>query len=130
MAKAINWPLAFREEILDEDNDGLRLALRLGELYFINRYWVPDEIIDVRVNHKKIRKGIIVGDLRQMPLTQLSPEDRQHLKASLRDPQALQEYLSQTYQTPVTSETLVTLITYRNLPLIPDEVEVEDDPHS
>jgi hypothetical protein len=75
MAKAIHWPLAFREEVLREDSEQLRLAVRLGDLYFANRYWVPDEIVDIRVNHKKIRQAVIVGDLRQLPLKTLGAAD-------------------------------------------------------
>ena len=127
MAKAINWPLSFREEVIQEETDSLHLALRLGDLYYQNRYWVEDEVVDIRVNHKVIRKGVIVGDLRQMPLSQFSSEDFALLKSSLKDLSALQNFLSQTFQTEVTPETAVTLVTYRNLPVNPDEVE--DDPH-
>jgi hypothetical protein len=127
MAKAINWPLSFREEVIQEDTDSVHLALRLGDLYYQNRYWVEDEVVDIRVNHKVIRKGVIVGDLRQMPLSQFTSEDFALLKSSLKDLSALQSFLSQTYQTEVTPETAVTLVTYRNLPVNPDEVE--DDPH-
>ena len=30
MAKAINWPAAFRDEVIGEDCSGERIALRLG----------------------------------------------------------------------------------------------------
>jgi len=129
MAKAINWPLSFREEVIQEDTDSVHLALRLGDLYYQNRYWVEDEVVDIRVNHKVIRKGVIVGDLRQKPLQELNQEDFSLLKSSLRNLEALQSFLSQTYQATVTPETPITLVAYRNLPVNPEEVEAEDDPH-
>ena len=64
MAKAINWPTQFRDEVLGEDTDTLRCALRLGTLYYDNQYWVPDAVVDIRVNHLKIRKAKIAGDLK------------------------------------------------------------------
>lgn len=129
MAKAINWPLAFREEVIAEDCGALRVACRLGSLYYDNRYWVPDEIVDIRVNHKKIRKAKVVGDLRQYALKDLPPEDFQRLKSTLKTPEALRQFLSQTYNQPVEADTLITLVTYQNLPVVPEEVEVQDDPH-
>lgn len=129
MAKAINWPLQFREEVIAEDCQQERVAFRLGDLYYQNRYWVPDEVVDIRVNHKKIRRAVVVGDLRQCPIAALTPEDFQRQKSRLRTPQAVIDYLSQTYNQPVDAQTLVTIVTYRNQPVIPDELEVDDDPH-
>ncbi len=129
MAKAINWPLAFRDEILAEDSESLRCALRLGDLYYDNRYWVPDEVVDIRCNHKKIRKATVVGDLRRCPLRELTDEDLSRLKAPLRTHQAVMAFLRETYGQPVEEATLVTLVTYRNHPVVPDEVEEADDPH-
>jgi hypothetical protein len=129
MAKAINWPLLFREEVLAEDSESERLALRLGDLYYHNRYWVPDEEVDIRVNHKKIRKAMITRELRQCPLKDLQVDDLQRLKASLRTLDGLIQFLSQTYNRSVLPSSLVTVVTYRNCPVIPEEVEMDDDPH-
>jgi len=129
MAKAINWPLTFRDEVIQEDPESLHLALRLGDLYYQNRYWVEDEVVDIRVNHKVIRKGVIVGDLKQKSLQELSSEDFALLKSSLKNLEAVQNFLGQTYQAAVTPDTRVTLVAYRNLPVNPDEIEAEDDPH-
>ncbi len=129
MAKAINWPLVFREEVIAEDCDALRVACRLGSLYYENRYWVPDEIVDIRVNHKKIRKAKVVGDLRQCALKELTAEDFQRLKSTLKTPEALGRFLSETYAQPVDADTLITLVTYQNLPVVPEEIEAPDDPH-
>lgn len=129
MAKAINWPLAFREEVLAEDSQSERLALRLGNLYYHNHYWVPQEEVDIRVNHKKVRKAVITQELRQCPLEALQADDFQKLKASLQNLEALIQFLAQTYNRSVSASSLVTVVTYRNSPVIPEEVEMDDDPH-
>jgi hypothetical protein len=129
MAKAINWPPAFREEILGEDAETERIALRLGDLYYQNRYWTPDEEVDIRVNHKKIRKAVIVGDLRQCAIRDLEPEDFRRQKRALQNRDAVLGFLAETYHQPVNEDTRVTVVTYRNRPVIPEEVEAADDPH-
>lgn len=129
MAKAINWPLQFRDEVIAEGTETPHCAFRLGNLYYENRYWVPDEVVDIRVNHKKIRKAVIVGDLRQCAIQDLSDEDLQRQKQPLRSREALMRFLSETYQQPVDAQTLVTIVTYRNHPLVPEEMEAQDDPH-
>ncbi|HEY9744894.1 MAG TPA: hypothetical protein V6C99_01610 [Oculatellaceae cyanobacterium] len=123
MAKAINWPAQFREEILLEDCEHPRIALRLGTLYYDNQYWAPDEIVDIRVEQKKVRQARILGELRQCPIRALTDGDFRCLKRSLQTPQAVIRFLSETYQQPVDEDTLVTVVTYQNHPVIPDEVE-------
>ncbi len=129
MAKAINWPREFREEILAEDTHKKYCALRLGNLYFENQYWVPNEIVDIRVNHLKVRQAEVTDPLRQVPIAELTAEDFLGLKSSLQSVPAVVAYLAQTYQQPVSPESLVTLVWYRNQPLVEDEVERADDPH-
>lgn len=129
MAKAINWPGQFREEIIAEDTQAEHIALRLGDLYYENRYWVPDEVVDIRVNHKKIRKATVIGDLRQCAIRELDEDDLSRLKQPLRSQQALIRFLAETYSQPVDETTLVTVVTYRNHPIVPEEMEVQDDPH-
>jgi hypothetical protein len=129
MAKAINWPLQFRDEVMAEGTDTMHSAFRLGSLYYEHRYWVPDEIVDIRVNHKKVRKAVIVGDLRQCAIQDLSDEDLQGQKQPLRTREALMRFLSETYNQPVDVDTLVTIVTYRNHPIVPEEMETQDDPH-
>lgn len=129
MAKAINWPQQFRDEVIDEDSQSERIALRLGDLYYQNRYWVPDEVVDIRVNHKKIRKAVVMGDLRQCAIRDLTEDDLKRLKQSLQSREAIIHFLSETYNQPVNEQTLVTVVTYRNQPLVPEEMEVQDDPH-
>lgn len=129
MAKAINWPRQFRDEVIAEDCETERCAFRLGNLYYENRYWVPDEVVDIRVDHKKIRKAVVVGDLRQCALRDLSPEDLRRVKNALQTKEALMRFLSETYNQPVDENTLVTIVTYKNRPIVPEEMETQDDPH-
>lgn len=129
MAKAINWPLAFRDEVIAEDCEELRCAFRLGELYYENRYWVSDEVVDIRVNHKKIRKAQVVGDLRRQAIRDLDEAELNRQKTTLRSREALIRFLAETYNQPVDENTLVTIVTYKNQPVIPEEMEQQDDPH-
>lgn len=129
MAKAINWPLVFRDEVIGEDCESLHCAFRLGSLYYENRYWVPDEVVDIRVNHKKIRKAVVVGDLQQCPIDALTDDQLRLQKTTLRTKERLIRFLSDTYNQPVDEKTLVTIVTYRNQPIVQEEMEQQDDPH-
>ncbi len=129
MAKAINWPLQFRDEVIAEDTQSEHIALRLGQLYYENRYWVPDEVVDIRVNHKKIRKAMVVGDLRQCAIRDLSAEDLARLKKPLQNREAVLAFLAEAYNQAVDEDTLVTIVAYKNHPIVPEEMEQQDDPH-
>lgn len=129
MAKAINWPQAFRTEIIAEDSSTLRCALRLGDLYFKNHFWTDGEVVDIRVNHLKVRKAQVKGELKCCPIHALTAEDYQGLKSSLKTPQTVIEFLGSTYNQSVDENTLVTVVYYTNQPVIPDEMDVQDDPH-
>ncbi|MDX2085829.1 MAG: hypothetical protein SFZ03_10635 [Candidatus Melainabacteria bacterium] len=129
MAKAINWPLPFRDEILKEDCLTERIALRLGTLYFDHQFWVPGEVVDIRVNHLKVRKAIVVQPVRKTTPAQLTPEDFKRLKTGLTDTEAVVHYLRKNYNQPVDEQTPLSVVAYKNLPVVPDEIEVADDPH-
>jgi len=129
MPKAINWPQQFREEVIAEDNEQICCAFRLGNLYYENRYWVPDEVVDIRVNHRRIRKGQVLGDLRQCAIQELTDEDLRHQKKDLRTKDAIIRFLSETYNQSVDGNTLVTIVTYKNFPIVPEEMDVQDDSH-
>ena len=129
MPKAINWPQQFREEVIAETTEQICCAFRLGNLYYENRYWVPDEVVDIRVNHRRIRKGQVLGDLRQCAIQDLTDEDLSHQKVGLRTKDALIHFLAETYNQPVDENTLVTIVTYKNFPIVPDEMDVQDDAH-
>jgi hypothetical protein len=127
--KAINWPAPFRDEVLSESTEPIFSAFRLGRLYFDNQYWAEGETIHIRVNHKIIRLAVIKGDLKCTPIQALSPADFAAQKTGLKDVDSVVRFLSETYQKPVTPETEVTVVYYRNLPIDPDIVEKEDDTH-
>jgi hypothetical protein len=127
MAKAINWPLQFRDEILKEDCETLRCAFRLGALYYENQYWVDQEIVDIRVNHLKLRKGIVVGSVQQKPLSALGPDELTPQKITLQNKEAVKQFLEATYGQSVEDETPITIVYYKNLPIIPEEIEEPDD---
>lgn len=127
MAKAINWPQEFRDEVLAEDCDTLRCALRLGRLYYDNHYWVEGEVVDIRVEHLKVRKGTVQAPLKLCPIQDLSDTDRRGLKQRLGTQKDIIDFLTQTYQQPVEPTTEVTVVYYKNLPVVPEEMETPDD---
>ena len=127
MAKAINWPQEFYDEVINESIDNPKIALRIGSLYFDNGYYVNGEIVDIRVNHKKVRKAQIIEDMRLAKIKDLSGEDIKMYKGSLHDKSSIINFLSQNYNQSLDEETEVTIINYKNLPL--EEGEIHDDPH-
>jgi hypothetical protein len=129
MAKAINWPLQFREQVLTEDCLQEQAALRIGTLYYDHQYWVPGEVVDIRVNHLKIRKGIVLRDVTKTTPAQLTEEDFKRLKPGLDSSEQVIDYLKKNYNQPVNEQTELSMVFYKNLPVIPDEVEEADDPH-
>jgi hypothetical protein len=129
MAKAINWPLQFRDEILAEDCITVFSAFRTGSLYYDNQYWVPDEIVDIRVNHKKVRQATVIGELLLLPVKALTPNHLSHYKKSLQTHALVVDFLAQQYNQPVTSETLITVVHYVNHAIDYNCLEQDDDPH-
>lgn len=128
MSKAINWPSEFLKDVINANTTDIKVALRLGSIYYDHSYYVPDEIVDIRVNHKVIRKGIIIGELKLCKINQLTPDDFQKLKQGLNTIDNVVTYLAATYNQEVTPETEVTVIYYRNLDREEDLPQV-DDPH-
>jgi hypothetical protein len=129
VVKAINWPAQFRDEVIGESEEGLRAAFRLGRLYYDNRYWVEGEEVYVRVGHKIIRKAVITGDLKCCPIKSLDAEDYAAQKQSLKSTADVVRFLAETYDQPVTQDTEITIVYYKNLPLDPEIMEIQDDPH-
>ncbi len=127
MAKAINWPKSFREEILAEDGDKTYAAFRLGTIYFEGQYWVSGEEIDIRCNHLKIRRAIIEGDLKACPIKDLTNDDLSRQKTPLKTQQSVIEFLSTNYNQPVDENTMITVVYYKNLPVNEEQIEHEDD---
>lgn len=129
MAKAINWPQKFRDDVIREETDELQCAFRLGSLYFDNHYWSDGEEILIRVNHKVIRKAKVVGDMKKCALKDLDARDLEMHKPGVKTVDEVIQYLAQTYKQEVDPETVITVVYYKNLPIDPEIMEVEDDPH-
>ncbi|MEI8389668.1 MAG: hypothetical protein WCG23_07250 [bacterium] len=126
MAKAINWPKEFYDEVISEDMESVRIAIRPGSLYFDNCYYTPDEVVDIRVDHKIVRQGIIVGDLELVKIKDISDENLAKYKKSMSNKKDLIDFLSKNYNQQINDDDEVTLITYKNLEIAaPDD----DDPH-
>ncbi|MDD3013959.1 MAG: hypothetical protein PHC34_09685 [Candidatus Gastranaerophilales bacterium] len=128
MAKAINWPQEFYEEIINEDSDNLKIALRIGDLYFNNGYFVDGEIVDIRVDHKIIRKALIIDDLKLYKIKDLPDNIVSLNKDRLKSKSEIISFLTNNYNQPVDEETSVTVITYKNLPF--EKRDIVDDPHA
>ncbi len=133
MAKAINWPNSFRETILAEGTETVYTAVRLGRLYYDHCFWVDQEVVDIRVNHLRIRKGVVQGDLALYAIADIPTDVYSRLRPGMQDQESLVNYLKSTYaDDTVTLETLVTVVNYKNLPVIADEIETPanaGDPH-
>lgn len=126
MAKAINWPKEFYEEVMMEDMTSPKIAVRLGNIYYENGYYTDKEVIDIRVNHKVVRKGLVLGDMQLLKINELSDEDMSKYKKSMQNKSNLINFLSKNYNQQVNEDTEVTVITYQNLDIVPPE---DDDPH-
>jgi len=126
MAKAINWSKEFYDEVISEDMDSPRIAVRLGSIYYDNGYYTDKEVVDIRVDHKVVRKGIIAGDVKLMKIKDLSGEDLAKYKKSMENKSNLINFLSKNYNQQVNEDSEITLITYKNLDIVPSE---DDDPH-
>jgi hypothetical protein len=116
MAKAINWPAGLTEHILAEDTHTPRFAFRLGTRYFAPPYWMPDEVVDIRVDQQWVRVGQVVGPLQLCPLGELPPDVFENQKPGFTHLGELIDTLTRHYQQAVTADTLVTVVTYHNLP--------------
>lgn len=126
MAKAINWPKEFYDEVISEDMESSRIAIRPGSIYFDNGYYVDNEIVDIRVDHKVVRKGLINGDMMLLKIKDISDEDLSKYKKSMANKKDLINFLSKNYNQQINEDNEVTLITYKNLEMIAPE---DDDPH-
>jgi len=126
MSKAINWPKEFYDEVISEDMELARIAIRPSRIYYDNGYYTPNEVVDIRVDHKIVRKGIILGDLKLMKIKDISDEILAKYKKSMSNKKDLIEFLSKNYNQQINEETEVTLIKYRNLEIATPEL---DDPH-
>lgn len=123
MAKAINWPAEFRDTVLNEPIQQRYAAVRLGRLYYDNQFWVPEEVVDIRVNSLVVRRGVVKGELWCGPVAELSPTMLARLKPGIQTLDSLVDYLKKTYNQAVGPTTEVTVVQYENLPLDPAIME-------
>ena len=129
MAKAINWPAQFRDEVLNEGCEKEHCAFRIGTLYYDNQFWVPDEVVDIRVNHLKVRRATVTREVKSCPIKELSNEDLQAQKSSLQTVPDIVSFLSDTYNQSLTEDDVITVVYYKNHPINPDEMEAANTPH-
>lgn len=127
MGKAINWSEEFYSEVINEDCETCKIALRPGTLYYDNGYYVKNEIVDIRVNHKFIRKAEIIENMKILKIKDLSNEFLLFYKKDLRRKPDIIDFLANYYKKPVNMDTIVTIITYKNLPV--ELADGQDDPH-
>lgn len=127
MAKTINWPEQFYNEIISEDSISPKIALRLGTLYYDNNYYSDNEIVDIRVNHKPVRKAKIIGEMMVLQIKDLMDNILLFCKSSLREKADIINFLANNYNRSVDDNTVITVITYQNLPY--EYYEGIDDPH-
>lgn len=124
MAKAINWPAQYRAEILNEALNRACCAVRLGTLYLDPPYWVPEEEVDLRAGGLVVRRGVVQGELKGCLLGELTPDDLTRLRSDLTTHQALITFLQRQYNQPVSLQSPVTVVYYRNLPVDKDRIEL------
>lgn len=123
MAKAINWPVQYRDYVLQEPSYQPLCAVRLGRLYYDNQFWVPEEEVDIRVNNLRVRKGKVLAPLACFSIKQLPQQVYALLKPDIQTEATLIAYLGRTYNQSVTANSDVTIVTYANLPVNPEEMD-------
>lgn len=127
MAKAINWPISFYDEIISEDTDSFFVALRPGSLYSDTKYYHKGDVVDVRVNHKIVRKAVIAKNLITAKIKDLDHTVLDYFKKGYQSKNKIADFLKTNYNKPIDESSTVTVITYYNLP-VEQDVEL-DDPH-
>lgn len=127
MPKAINWPIQFLDNVQNGQEQQSKIALRIGSLYYDNEYYCENEIIDIRVDHKIIRPGLINGKMELKAIKDLTQEDIQLYMEPLDSHEKIADFLGKNYNKDVSLETIVTIIPYENLAI--DQTDVVDDPH-
>lgn len=127
MPKAINWAESFYDEVLSEDCESDKLAIRPGSLYFDNSYYVVGDTVDIRVNGNIIRRGIITKNMELCKIQNLSEDILSGCKSTLRQKADVISFIREYYKQEADNNSKVTLIFYKNLP-IENSLEC-DDPH-
>lgn len=127
MSKAINWPERFKNEIINEDTSSPKIALRLGSIYHDKNYFHLDDVVDIRVGNLVVRKAQILDDTYVTTITELEDELLPFFKKELDTKEKIVDFLSQTYNQQVTTDSQITVIAYVNRPITQDFEN--DDPH-
>lgn len=121
MAKAINWPKEFRDEILQENKDEIKIALRIGPFYAECGYYEENDIVDIRADEEILRKASIPCPPKVTTIKNLATSDLYRLKEVLRDKDSIVNFLSKTYNKEVDENSEITVITYKNLGIVVSE---------
>lgn len=127
MPRAINWPRQFLNEIMNEDDSSERIAIRLGSLYFDNKYFDKEDTIQIRADGNVVREAKITRDLKLSTINDLDDNLLKLNKQHLQTRHAVIEFLSRVYHKKVENDSEITLIFYKNLALQDFDI---DDPHA
>ena len=121
MAKAINWPFKYYEEITMESVNSPKIALRPGCLYYDNNYYRDGDKVDIRVQHRVVRPAVIQGKMKLKRIKDLTQEEIKACKSDLNNIPAIILFLNENYELSLDENSEVTVITYRNLMIINSE---------
>lgn len=127
MPKSINWSEEFYNEVINEEVKSFKIALRPGSLYADNNYFRKNDIVDIRINHKIVRKALVCNDTIIAKIEELPDNIISLFKSSYQSRELIIEFLKKTYNKPINKNSIVTIIPYINLPLTIDKKV--DDPH-
>ncbi len=127
MVKTIHWPEEFEQEIMSEATGSTHLAIRPGRLYFDTKYFKKGDIIDIRIGNKVIRKGMVQDELKSSKIKDLTQADYNLLKNSIKNKEALKDFLSKRYSVCIDDNSEITLVAYNNMNLV--YLKENEDPH-
>lgn len=126
MAKAINWPKEYYEEILNEDFDTVKIAIRPDTLYYDTNYYTLGEVVDLRVDHRVLRKAVIADEMMSFRINEIPDELLKSVKKNIVHQSDVINFLKTYYNRDFDENSLVTLISYRNLN--DADAELREDP--
>lgn len=127
MAKTINWPQQFHDEVINEVEDSIKLAIRPGRLYYDTHYYKKGDIVDIRIENTVVRRAMVHDDLKIITVKDIQQVELNLFKKSLQSKEAIINFLSERYDLCADENTEVTLIAYRNMDLV--DTSENEDPH-
>jgi hypothetical protein len=113
MSKAINWPAQCLDAVLKSEAGDNAIALRLNPIYAQHHYWQKRDVVEIRVANNAIRQAVITQGVEQYELQALDAELLKQLPLPETTPEAVAEFLTQTYNQPVTPESVVCMVQYQ-----------------